>query len=745
MANPSDYTQLPKEDTFPIKEVFGVLLKRKKILFASVFLCGFLGIYFAFTMTPVYQANATVVVGLKTPEVFSGEQVMALDSARENYYKTQTAMLKSRSLAKIIIQKLDLDKSEEFNKKTNLIDWSPVTEEIKSLLTQIGIRKIDPAHEELKKDPYYELINKFLLRLKINLIEGSHIVEIGFQGYSPELAAKIVNTFTDEVIARNIEFRSSTMGAESKEWIQENLVDLKKKIAESEKALIDFKKNRDVRIEDIEAYDRDVREARSEEKRIKALIDQLKNYEQDPVETLQSIPDSVKSRTVHKLIEDYSTAKKKFIESSKKYKPQHPEVISLTSTLKLMEEKFPAEINRLIKSIELDYKVAQENVKAAERAMQAQKNRMKKLGEEDYEFNALKNEFDSYNQLYNDLLVQFQKISISSSSQGSDYRIVDRAEVPSRPIKPKKGFMIFLSVFFGFLGGGLLVYTLEANQNSLITARDIEREFPLPFLGTISIFTDKTKFLPTFKGKDTFVAEEFRILKTNLELNAFLGPKQVLMVSSSNPNEGKTTVTSNLAVIYSQQGKKVLIIDADFIKPTVNKVFKTKGKPGLINYLEERSSLDEVIMETRIDGISIIPGGSMTKTSMDNLKHESFGELFKILKNEYDIILVDTPPALAFAYVTNVAQICDGVLFVVGSGVNDKELVGRTLKQLCTTAQPVNGYSHSSGNGGSNGGSAEVSIPHRARIVGIVLNKANQQNDSYYYHKKYFKSYYETA
>jgi len=738
MADQSDY--MPKEDTFPIQEVLSVLLRRKKILIASVLLCGFLGVYFAFTMTPVYRANATVVVGLKTPEVFSGEQVMALDSERENYYKTQTAMLKSRSLAKTIIQKLNLDQSPEFNRKASFIDWSPIVDEIKSLLTQIGLGKNSPELEAQKKDPYFELINKFLLRLKINLIEGSHMVEIGFEGYSPPVVAEIVNTFTDEIIQRNIDFRSSAVGADSKEWIQESLVDLKKKIATSENALIAFKKNRDIRTEDIESYDKDVREARSEEKRLNALISQLRN-KQDPVEALQSIPDSVKSRSVHKLIEEYSTAKKQFIEFSKKYKPQHPEIISLNSTLKSLEEKFPAEINRLIKSIELDYKVAQENVKSAQRALESQKSLMRKLGEEDYEFNALKNEFDSYNQLYNDLLVQFQKISISSSSQGSDYRIVDRAEIPSNPIKPRKGFMIFLSLFFGFLGGSVVAYTLEANQNSLITAKDIEREFPLPFLGTISIFTDKTKFLPTFKGKDTFISEEFRILKTNLELNAFLNPKQVLMVSSSNPNEGKTTVTANLAVIYAQQGKKVLIVDADFIKPTVNKVFKTKSKPGLINYMEEKNSLDEVIMETKIDGISIIAGGSMSKTSMENLKHLAFRDMLNILKDEYDIILVDTPPALAFAYVTHIAQICDGVLFVVGSGLNDKELVTRTLKQLCAASDSVSG----GGQPSDNGASKVIAPRHRAKIVGIVLNKANQQNDSYYYHKKYFKSYYETV
>jgi len=738
MADQSDY--MPKEDTFPIQEVLSVLLRRKKILIASVLLCGFLGVYFAFTMTPVYRANATVVVGLKTPEVFSGEQVMALDSERENYYKTQTAMLKSRSLAKTIIQKLNLDQSPEFNRKASFIDWSPIVDEIKSLLTQIGLGKNSPELEAQKKDPYFELINKFLLRLKINLIEGSHMVEIGFEGYSPPVVAEIVNTFTDEIIQRNIDFRSSAVGADSKEWIQESLVDLKKKIATSENALIAFKKNRDIRTEDIESYDKDVREARSEEKRLNALISQLRN-KQDPVEALQSIPDSVKSRSVHKLIEEYSTAKKQFIEFSKKYKPQHPEIISLNSTLKSLEEKFPAEINRLIKSIELDYKVAQENVKSAQRALESQKSLMRKLGEEDYEFNALKNEFDSYNQLYNDLLVQFQKISISSSSQGSDYRIVDRAEIPSNPIKPRKGFMIFLSLFFGFLGGSVVAYTLEANQNSLITAKDIEREFPLPFLGTISIFTDKTKFLPTFKGKDTFISEEFRILKTNLELNAFLNPKQVLMVSSSNPNEGKTTVTANLAVIYAQQGKKVLIVDADFIKPTVNKVFKTKSKPGLINYMEEKNSLDEVIMETKIDGISIIAGGSMSKTSMENLKHLAFRDMLNVLKDEYDIILVDTPPALAFAYVTHIAQICDGVLFVVGSGLNDKELVTRTLKQLCAASDSVS----DGGQPSDNGASKVIAPRHRAKIVGIVLNKANQQNDSYYYHKKYFKSYYETV
>jgi len=237
-------------------------------------------------------------------------------------------------------------------------------------------------------------------------------------------------------------------------------------------------------------------------------------------------------------------------------------------------------------------------------------------------------------------------------------------------------------------------------------------------------------------------------------LNGFVEPNKVLMVSSSTPKEGKTTVITNLAATFAQDNKKVLIIDADFVRPKISDIFKTRNQPGLIDILEgpklfERvlgnhnlngSKIDDIFVKSFVDGVYILPRGSLQSDFTDTLNYGIFEKLLATVKKSFDVILLDTPPALAFSYVSIAAQLCDGVMFVIGSGMKDRDLIMRTLNQLSAAS------SDSSFKVNTNGKMNKINSnpqERRSKIFGVVLNKVKYHRDEYYeYHRKYFRDYY---
>jgi succinoglycan biosynthesis transport protein ExoP len=710
-----------------LKEFLQMLAKRKAFLIAAIFICVFAGVVYSYNATPIYQANTTLVIGLESPEAFSGEKFVGLDASNKDYLKTQRAMLRSRSLAKAVIQTMNLKDSSEFIDPPSLIDFGPLNDAVGAFFSSLNFFKKEPVDMEGVNDIYFDLINEFHERLVTQPVVGSRIVEVGFQATSPKLAAEIVNTYTEMVIKKNIEFRSKS-NKNSEHWMRERLADLRVKVRESEGALIEFKKNRNLTTNNLPKFEEEIRLTKSEVRKIEALKNQLIKFKDDPIETLQSIPDTVKTRVVHQLIEDRSAIKNELDGLLKRYRTniKHPKTLALSQQLKTIEENFPIEINRLIRSINVDLEVTKAKVLSDERAWEEQKLVINQMSKNEYRFNSLNDEFDTYSLLYNNLMERVQKIDISSASRESDIKVLDQAEVPPLPIKPNKTINISFSFLVGLLGGSFLVLLREKFDDTVITVKDLENRFPFPFLGTISQFNKKDGPLPMAVNKDSFISEEFRKLRTNLMLNTFVVPKQVLMVASSNPEEGKTTITSNLAATFAQQGKKVLIIDADLLRPSVHGLFETPPQPGLIAALEGKKTVNQSISRSKVKGVFVLPCGILgNKSSVDILTYDNFKNVLGQVKETFDVILVDTPPALGFSYTSIIAKLSDGVIFVIGSGKSTRELVGKSLKQFAE-CDGLGNISRSS-----------------TQIVGIVLNGLSfKKNKHYDYYQKYLKNYY---
>ncbi len=203
------------------------------------------------------------------------------------------------------------------------------------------------------------------------------------------------------------------------------------------------------------------------------------------------------------------------------------------------------------------------------------------------------------------------------------------------------------------------------------------------------------------------ISEQYRTIRTNIEFSAVDEEIRTLMVTSSGPAEGKSTTTANLAVVFAQQGKKVLIVDADMRKPTVHYTFGVTNTTGLTNVLTRQATLDEAARPTDIENLNVLPSGPIPPNPAELLGSKGMQVFFEKATERYDMIIFDTPPVLAVTDAQILANKCDGTVLVVASGKTELESAQKT-KELLSAAQ--------------------------AKLLGVVLNNKKMEKTDYYYY-----------
>ncbi len=203
------------------------------------------------------------------------------------------------------------------------------------------------------------------------------------------------------------------------------------------------------------------------------------------------------------------------------------------------------------------------------------------------------------------------------------------------------------------------------------------------------------------------IAESFRALRTNIAYSFIDHPCRVILITSSGPGEGKSTTISNLGVVMAQAGSRVLILDCDFRRPVMHKIFEVDQQPGLTNLIAQDLEVDEVVHATEVDGLFVINSGPIPPNPSELLGSQKMKDLLKKVGGQYDLVLIDTPPLIAVTDAAVLASVVDGVIFVIKSGELRIDVARESKAQL----EKAN-----------------------ARILGVVLNDMKANGGGYYRH-----------
>ncbi len=345
----------------------------------------------------------------------------------------------------------------------------------------------------------------------------------------------------------------------------------------------------------------------------------------------------------------------------------------------------------------------------------------------------LKQEVTTNKQMYNSIFKNLQEVELSGGSMWVDAKVIQTASVPSVPIRPNKKMNLTLAFVLGLMIGSGLVFLLEYLDSSIRNLEDVRaylRLFPLGMVPQVEFGTEEERteedlkrmtsdsipkpfWLANDTGIPLYVAEAYRIIRTNLNFGAVDSTLKVLQITSAVKGEGKTTTSTNLAISLAQAGLKTLLIDADMRRPSIHKILRLEGvQEGLSDALANNRTWESVVEPTSVTNLFCISSGSIPPNPAELLSSKRMKLFIDELRNHFDMIIIDSPPVISVADASVIASRVDGIVLVSRSGFIPRHLTIQARNSL----ESVNG-----------------------RLVGCVLNGMKAQHQPYYYYRYYSK------
>ncbi|MFQ6034103.1 MAG: GumC family protein, partial [Candidatus Bipolaricaulia bacterium] len=455
---------------------------------------------------PVYRATAQLLIQRDSPQVLKGKEVLALDALGRDYYPTQHRLLKSRALARGVIEQLGLDGHPEFNPESrrSLFPFN-VREALASVVRTVIPRSGTPEGSADADDPLAPYIDAYLGMLRVEPVEDSRLVNISFEGHDAALVAQMANTHAQAYIDRDLEMKLSA-AEEAVQWLSGRLDDLKGKLRESEEALQRFLEKEDiVALETILSASGGSEEnlvarklaelnlssltaARTERIRLETLHEQLSRLSERPG-LAESIPQVIDNSLIQNLKSNYIALSQQYSELREKYGEKHLRMVALRREIGNLRSRIVAEVGKVAKSVELQYKMALAKERTLQEALEKAKGEAVGLNRKAIEYGVLKREVESNRQIYDMILRRAKETSLTSRLKSTNIFIVDRAEVPPVPIGPQVQKSVLIAAVIGLFVSVGLAFFLNFLDNTLHSPRDVERHLGVPFLGQVGQVT----------------------------------------------------------------------------------------------------------------------------------------------------------------------------------------------------------------------------------------------------------------
>jgi exopolysaccharide transport family protein len=722
-------------------DYYRILRKHKGVIIASVVIVVTLVSIATFRMTPLYEASARIAISKED----SGDSLRINNQGGETDYSfdynieldTQAKVIQSDTLGLRVINDLHLD---------GLVNRDPrFAEESATKPATLTPEKTSSANSQRES----KALGAWHGNLAVNKIPRTRMIEIRYTSPDPKLAAQVVNTLASAYIENNYRARyESTMQAS--EWLSKQLTDLQLKVETSQAALVKYQReNGIVGIDE-------------KQNTITSKLDQLNhelttaeddrlqkqaNYQLLSSGNLESIPELSQNSLIQRFREDEGALKKQLAQATTQFGPSYPKVIELNSQVTQIEANIKNEIDRIAARKGSEYQAALSRERMLRAAFDAQKQEANVLNEKSIAYNALKHDADSNRQLYDGLLQKLKEAGINSGLKSSNVRIVDVARAPLSPSKPNIPHNIALGFLLGLVGGIALAFVLESLDNTVRTPEQVEMLTALPSLGMIPLSLDisstknktntKSMSLTTTAQTElrktsisllaharpkSEVAESYRALRTSILLSSIGSAPKVIMVTSALPQEGKTTTSINTAIVLAQKGGKVLLVDADMRRPSIHQTFKLRNRSGLSTILTGSNTTEQLVVASPIlPNLFVLPAGPPPPHPAELLGSEAMRDLLNSWRNQYDHIIVDTPPVLSVTDAVLLSVEMDTVLLVIRSAQTSKDALRR---------------------------SRDVLSQVNAKVMGVVVNAIDLQSpDAYYYYygSNYAGRYYDES
>ena len=639
----------------------------------------------------LYTAQVSMVIELQAPKVL-GDQVQDVAETQasfwqtKDFFETQFLFLKSKAVASRVVRRLQLDHDEAFLGLTGIADPE---------LRAQALRAAD-ASAVLRS------------RVKVEPIRDSHVVRVLVEDPDPKRAAVVANTMADEFIAFNLDDKLDTSNSATSK-LQAQMDELRGKLQTSERDLFRYKRENEILTPSLEDSQSivgkslsQVSEAltavRRERAALEAKVAQVKAAE--AAGALAALPQVLASPVVQAHRTRALALGEELADARTRYGDEHPKIIALQKRKAEIEALAAREEQRIAQAAVYELGMVQGTEKNLVKLLQGTMGQAFAINQHEDEFNKLRRERENDAKSVEMVLRRMTEVALSSATRTNNVRLLDPAEVPLAPTSPNLRFALLVSLALGLLFGIGVAVLVEQLDNTLKGQEDVERCTRAAFLGIIPEVSAAARQEVRGDGRDappkgdeavelyihrkpqSSVAECLRTVRTNLLFLSTERPLQKLVVTSSGPQEGKTTAVVDLGITFAQSGQRVLLVDTDMRRPRLHKVFGFPNDLGLSSVLLDEKRLGEAIRATVVPNVSVLVCGPIPPNPAELLHTERFRHVVAELCRRYDRVIFDSPPVSVVTDAQILAAQVDGVVLLGKAGKTTKDALTRARRQL---------------------------------------------------------------
>ncbi|MEO8433470.1 MAG: polysaccharide biosynthesis tyrosine autokinase [Pyrinomonadaceae bacterium] len=724
-----------------LRQYLFVVLKRKWLILGVVLILTSLVTIQEFRSPPIYEAKTIIRIDPKPQSVLHTGQVVINAEPDPKFWGTQITLLQSQTLARQVALTLDLPHNPAFLKgKTDtgifsslrrIFNWEKrpaPSKAIASASVDTIVSRDQPltAEQQAELEPYEDAI---IEGQTIEPLNTTSLIVIRYKHSDPEITQKVTNTLA-EVFVNNNRERETQGSTKAEELLANEIAHLQTKITRDQEIKFNYAKAKGLPLD--ENPDSNI-----ELKRLATLSNQLLEAEnarkdlQSIYEAAQreknpySIPGVVDDGRILKLREKISSLREQRENLLVTFTPEWQGVKKIEAQLRPLEEEVAKAPLDLIAAMKSRSEAARERERMLREAYNQQRSTTTQQTRDKIDMIAISQEIETNKQYLNTLLQRRRELDVNRQDNPNEVSIETPSRYPHAPIGPARLRNIMIAFMLSFAAGIGLAFLLDFLDDSVKTVDDVDRYIHLPALALIP---DSSTERPRLKGGPPSestalaliedvrspIAESYRHLRTSLLLSTAGQAPRTILVTSSQPSEGKTTTAVNTAVMLAQTGADVLIMDCDLRRPRLHTHFNLHNNHGLTNCLSGESDIDGLLQSyDKLPNLKILTSGPVPPNPAELLGSDEMRKVLAALSERFAHIIVDSPPAISFTDAAILSTLVDGVILVVHGGHSSRAVVRRAKQQLVDVG---------------------------AHIFGVVLNKVKLEAEDYYY--GYYSRYY---
>ena len=735
-------TLVEVQDGLDLLEYWRAIVKRKWVVIAVVAIFLVTSVLTTSLTVPVYRSSVVLQINHETPQILGIRDFEAGPrswQAVEQFYTTQFEILRGRALAEAVVRREGVENHPEL---TGQIRQRDLMQEIRSLPSTVraSLRaRQQPVNISTQTSPQSSEIAVrragAILRSRISVtpMRNSRLVHVGVSSFDPEFAARMANAVAEEYIRTSMQRRYDA-GTEAREFLQDQLGEMRIALERADQALSDFAQDNrianlserlDLSSAGLRRLNAQLNDVQAELVRYGTYRQQIQRGQADFLEPVRSNPTIVRLREqLTELSTEHSTLSQRFMDD-------YPALVDLRSRMASIEDQIRDEQTAELRAINGRYANLLAQQESLERAIEQAESNILALNQRSVQYNILRREFETNRELYDGLLQRMKEIGVAAGVRENNIAIVENATPIWRPYLPNWSRNLSRALLLGLVAGVALALLLDFLDTTIRRTEDLERLTGKPVLGLIpkvkdrdlkesdrrSLNPDRAVGHFSARHPKSSVSEAFRSLRTSLMFSTPKGMPKTILITSPGPGDGKTTTAINLATVMAQNGARVLMIDADLRKPRLHRDFGKPQSPGLTNRIARvgaGAANQSAIVATDVKRLFLMPSGGKAPNPAELLSSARMNKIIEMAGRVFDYIVIDTAPILGLADSMVLSRQVDGVIMVTSAGRTSKDGIKAGIKRM-----------------------AQVQAP----LLGVVLNSVDLASPDYAYYSAYYYNY----